>query len=159
MADKINYLQDHFPAYLPRALIHADLFDDNIIYHQGRFQAIIDFGDSCYYYLAYDLGSVLSGACMKNGKLDFVQARDVITGYQAICELDADERAAIQYFSVYASAAISAWQYVNNKVRRLDEAKKDKYKLAAQRTEHILRIPQTRFKTIFDDVEFEGPPA
>jgi homoserine kinase type II len=150
LADKINYLQDHFPAYLPRALIHADLFDDNIIYHQGRFQAIIDFGDACYYYKAYDLGSVLFGACMENGKLDFVQARGVITGYQEICELQADERAVIQYSSVYAGAAISAWHYVNHNVRGLDHAKKNKYKLAAQRTEHIFRIPQTKFKTILD---------
>jgi homoserine kinase type II len=108
LADKINYLQDHFPAHLPRALIHSDLFDDNIIYHQGRFQAIIDFGDACYYYRAYDLGSVLFSACMENGKLDFVQARGVITGYQEICELEAGERAAIQFSSVYAGAAISA---------------------------------------------------
>ena len=150
LADKINYLQDHFPAHLPRAIIHADLFDDNIIYNQGRFQAIIDFGDACCYYKAYDLGSVLSGACMENGKLDFVQARDVLTGYLAICEVEADELVAIQYFSVYAGAAISAWQYVNNNVRRLDEAKKDKYKLAAQRTEHLFRIPRRRFETIFD---------
>jgi len=150
LADKINYLQDHFPTHLPRAIIHADLFDDNIIYHQGRFQAIIDFGDSCYYYKTYDLGSVLSGACMENDKLNFVQARDVLTGYQEIWELEADEQAVIQYFTVYAGVAISAWQYVNNNVRRLDEAKKDKYKLVAQRTEHIFNIPQTRFKTIFD---------
>ena len=150
LADKINYLQDHFPAHLPRAIIHADLFDDNIIYNQGRFQAIIDFGDACCYYKAYDLGSVLSGACMENGKIDFVQAREVITSYQAICELEADEREVIQFFSVYASAAISAWQYVNNNVRRLDEAKKDKYKLAARRTEYIFHIPQARFETIWD---------
>jgi homoserine kinase type II len=150
LADIINYLQDHFPDHLPRSIIHADLFDDNIIYNQGRFQAIIDFGDACCYYKAYDLGSVLSGACMENGKLDFVQAREVLTGYQAICELEADEVAAIQFFCVYAGAAISVWQYVNNNVRRLDEAKKDKYKLAAQRTEHLFRIPRTKFETIFD---------
>jgi homoserine kinase type II len=150
LADIINYLQDHFPDHLPRSIIHADLFDDNIIYIQGRFQAIIDFGDACCYYKAYDLGSVLSGACMENGKLDFVQAREVLTGYQAICELEADEVAAIQFFCVYAGAAISVWQYVNNNVRRLDEAKKDKYKLAAQRTEHLFRIPRTKFETIFD---------
>jgi len=150
LADKINYLQTHFPAHLPRALIHSDLFDDNIIYHQGQFQAIIDFGDACYYYKAYDLGSVLFGACMENGKLDFVQAKEVITGYQEICELEAGERAAIQYSSVYAGAAISAWHYVNHNVRGLDDAKKNKYKLAAQRTEHLFRIPQTKFKTILD---------
>ncbi len=150
LADKINYLQDHFPAHLPRAIIHSDLFDDNIIYHQGRFQAIIDFVNACYYYRAYDLGGVLFGACMENGKLDFVQAREVIAGYQEICELEAGERAVIQFSSVYAGAAISAWHYVNHNVRRLDEVKKDKYKLAAQRTEHLYQIPHSVFNTVLE---------
>lgn len=150
LAEKINYLQDHFPTHLPRSIIHSDLFDDNIIYHQGKFQAFIDFGDACYYYKVYDLGSVLFGACMQNGVLDLVQARDVIGGYREVVELDAGEQAVLQYSPVYAGAAISAWHYVHTKVHGLDETKKDKYKLAAQRTEHIYRIPSSEFNSVLD---------
>jgi homoserine kinase type II len=61
---KLGYILSNFPAGLTKTLIHSDLFDDNIIFHRGQFQAIIDFGEACFHPRAYDLGSVLNGACM-----------------------------------------------------------------------------------------------
>jgi homoserine kinase type II len=150
LADMITYLRDHFPAGLPQALIHSDLFDDNIIYHQGQFQAIIDFADACFYPRAYDIGSVLFGACVQAGELDFDRTREVIRGYQEVSALQADERAAIQFFAVYAGAAISAWHYLNTFIRQPADSREDKYKLAAQRTEHIYHIPQAEFNSILE---------
>jgi len=150
LAGKITYLQDHFPAGLRQALIHGDLFDDNIIYHQGRFQAIIDFGDACNYPQAFDIGSVLFGACMQAGELDLDRAREVLRGYQELNALEPGERAAIQFFAVYAGAAVSAWHYRDNFKRRPADSKNDKYKLAAQRTEHIFHMSRSEFTSILD---------
>lgn len=149
LTDKITYLEDQFPADLPNVLIHGDLFDDNLIYHQGQFQAIIDFVDACHYYRAYDLGSVLFGACMVRGALDFVRARDVISGYLESGTLLADELAALQFFTVYACAAISSWHYLNNYLRQPADSHLKKYESAAQRTQHIFDIPQEEFNQIF----------
>jgi len=150
LTDKINYLHDYFPRDLPKAFIHGDLFDDNLIYHKGQFQAIIDFEDACYYYKAYDLGSVLFGSCMENNQLDINKARDMIRGYREIGKLEESESSAIQFFVIYAGAAISAWHYINNNIRRPDEAKKDKHKQASKPTEQIFQIPQLEFNSILD---------
>lgn len=150
LVDILTYLQNNFPAGLPRALIHGDLFDDNIIYQQGAFQAIIDFGDACNYYRVYDLGSVLFGACMEDGKLDYARAREVLRGYQEISALQTDERVTVQFFTVYAGAAISAWHYLSSFIRRPADSRNDKYKLAAQRTTHIFHIPQSEFNSLLD---------
>ena len=146
---KLGYIQSNFPAGLTKTLIHSDLFDDNIIFHRGQFQAIIDFGEACFHPRAYDLGSVLNGACMQVGELSLSRAREVITGYQEVSTLQQEELAAIQFFAVYAGAAISAWHYLNTFIRQPADTKEGRYKLAAQRTEHIFRLPPEEFNTVF----------
>lgn len=148
LKEKIGYLENSFPAHLPKSFIHGDLFDDNIIYDEGKFQAIIDFGDNCYYTRAYDLGSVLFGACMQDGVLNLEQSRQILKGYQEIILLSPEEIRAVPFLAVYAGAAISAWHYLNTFVQQPSSTKKDKYKIAAQRTEHIFRLPQTAFDAI-----------
>jgi homoserine kinase type II len=148
LAGQIEYLQDQFPHHLPRAFIHGDLFDDNLIYHQGKFQAIIDFGDACNYYRAYDLGSVLFGACMVRGTLDFTRARELISSYRENVILQPAELAALQFFTVYAGAAISSWHHQNTYQRQLAGAHLKKYESAAQRTQHLLDIHQSEFNKI-----------
>jgi len=150
LEDKITYLQDNFPVDLPRSLIHADLFDDNIIYHEGQFQAIIDFGEACHYTRAYDLGSVLFGACMVEGKLDIERAAGVLGGYQSRLRLESGEREAIQFFAVYAGAAISAWHYLHTFLKKPLETRLDKYELAAARTEHLFKLKPSVYTSFLD---------
>lgn len=148
LADKIDFLKDNFPAGLPQSFIHGDLFDDNIIYHNGQFEAIIDFSDASHYHRVYDLGSVLFGACMVNGNLDFTRAADVVNGYQRQLTLVSDERDAIQFFAVYAGAAISAWHYLHSYLRKPHENRVSKYKAAADRTEHIFGLNPSDFEAL-----------
>jgi homoserine kinase type II len=148
LADKFAYLRDNFPEDLSRALIHGDLFDDNLIYHQGRFQAIIDFGDACHYTRAYDLGSVLFGACMVDGRLDLERAIGVLEGYQSRTKLEEGEQAALQFFAVYAGAAISAWHYLHTYLGKPAEKRLDKYRLAAARTDHLSTLSAQVFASL-----------
>ena len=150
LADKIDFLKDSFPVGLPQSIIHGDLFDDNIIYHKGQFEAIIDFGDACHYTRAYDLGSVLFGACMVNGDLDFTRAADVVNGYQTRMGLEPGEQAAIQFFAIYAGAAISAWHYLHNYLRKPHEDRVSKYKSAALRTDHIFQLNPADFDSLLN---------
>ncbi|MGB7097003.1 MAG: homoserine kinase [Anaerolineales bacterium] len=150
LADTIAFLQDGFPFALPHSLIHGDLFDDNIIYHKGQFQAIIDFGDACYYPRAYDLGSLLFGACMVNGKLDVTRATDVLYGYQRWSPLDSDEIDAIQFFAIYAGAAISAWHYIHNYLRKHPDTRLEKYKSVAVRTVHLFGLKPSDFVSLLN---------
>jgi homoserine kinase type II len=148
LADKIAYLKGNFPTDLPRALIHGDLFDNNIIYNQGKFQVIIDFGDACHYTRAYDLGSVIFGACMMGSRLDVGRARGVIEGYQSRISLEAREQGAIQFFTIYAGVAISAWHYRHTYLGKPSWKRWDKYRLAAVRAEHLIRLDRKEFDSL-----------
>ena len=150
LADKIAYLQDSFPAGLPQSFIHGDLFDDNIIYHKGQFEAIIDFGDASHYYRVYDLGSVLLGACMVNGDLDITRASDVVKGYQMRLTLEPGEQGAIQFFAVYAGAAISAWHYRHTYLQMPPEIRMERYKSTAMLTDYIFQLNPAEFDSILD---------
>ena len=150
LADKIAYIQDNIPADLPQALIHCDLFDDNIIYLNGRFEAIIDFGDACHYTRAYDLGSVLFGACMVNGELNMQRASEVVNGYQMRLALEPSEQAAIQFFAIYDGAAISAWHYLHTYLGKPAELRGDKYQSAAMRTDHIFQLNPSDFDSLLN---------
>jgi homoserine kinase type II len=150
LANKINYLSEYLPTDLPRGLIHGDLFADNILYHQGESVAIIDFEDTCNYYLAYDLGSALFGSCIKEGKLDFKRSRELICGYQGLRRLTERERIFIQFFTVYAGTAISAWHYLAYNVYHPEKKKRTKHAHAVRVTEHIFNIPKDEFLGMLD---------
>ena len=148
LANKVAYLRENYPDDLPLSLIHGDLFDDNILYHQGRFEAIIDFGDACHYTRAYDLGSVLFGACMVDGKLDLGRAAGVLAGYQSKMRWESEECKSVQFFAVYEGAAISAWHYMHTYLREPVVQRLNKYKLAAVRTDHLFNLAPSVYESL-----------
>jgi len=150
LVKKIAYLQKNFPDDLPQSFIHGDLCDDNIIYYQGRFQAIIDFGDACHYPRAYDIGSALFGACIVDGRLNVERAAGVLDGYQGLLRLVSEERKAVQFFAVYAGAAISAWHYLHTYLKKPLNARLDKYKQAATRAEQLFNLAPSVFDSLLN---------
>ena len=79
---QLDYINKNLPRGLPKSIVHGDLFDDNILVDQGKYHSIIDFEDSCNYYRAYDLGSILFGVCIEYGKLNRRKASQILKGYQ-----------------------------------------------------------------------------
>ncbi len=71
LSEKINYLQERIPQHLPMALIHGDVFFDNMIVQGDQLMAIIDFEEACYYYRSFDLGMVIVGACRDRQGISF----------------------------------------------------------------------------------------
>jgi homoserine kinase type II len=52
---EIAFLSAHWPAGLPRSVIHADLFPDNVLMLGNRVSGLIDFYFACTDIMAYDL--------------------------------------------------------------------------------------------------------
>ena len=99
-------------ADLPRGLIHADLFWDNIIFHEGQLQAIIDFERAMFGRFAFDLGMCIVGTCANNrNSIDLNWARELVKGYESIRPLEHAERLAIQSLTQYSAAITACWRF------------------------------------------------
>jgi homoserine kinase type II len=142
-------LKGEIPFGLPRGLIHADVFWDNVLYLNGQFQALIDFEDACNYFKIYDLASALFGTCVVNGKLNLDKTSQIIKGYEQIRVLERDERMALQSFTVYAGVAISFWRYMKYNLYNPTEENKNLHKQTAKIADRIHAIPADRFRQVF----------
>ena len=56
----VNDLHDKFPKNLRKALIHADLFKDNIFFQDNKVSGLIDFFFTCNDSIVYDLATLIN---------------------------------------------------------------------------------------------------
>ena len=115
VAAELAFLDAHWPAHLPRAAIHADLFPDNVLMLGDRVTGLIDFYFSCTEIRAWDLAVTHVAWCF-TPDYDPELGEALIAGYDAEHPLLAEERAA---FSTLARGAClrflltRAWDWLN----------------------------------------------
>jgi homoserine kinase type II len=69
---------------VPRGVIHADLFRDNVLMEGDRVGGLIDFYFACTGNLIYDVAITVNDWCMgANGHLDAVRTRAMLQAYHA----------------------------------------------------------------------------
>jgi len=79
---ELDYLRSCWPVDLPRGIIHADLFSDNIFFRQGKLCGLIDFYFACEDALAYDLAICLNSLCFeRDSNFNITKARALLRGY------------------------------------------------------------------------------
>jgi homoserine kinase type II len=77
-------LEQAWPADLPRGMIHADLFPDNVFFQGDRLTGIIDFYFACVDIIAYDLAICLNAWCFEpDGAFNITKARQMLAAYRA----------------------------------------------------------------------------
>jgi len=75
LAAELAHAQAHWPQDLPRGLIHADLFPDNVFFLGGALSGLIDFYFACEDALAYDLAICLNPLLARGAAFRFLLTR------------------------------------------------------------------------------------
>jgi homoserine kinase type II len=85
-----------WPIGLPRGVVHADYFPDNVFFREGRFAGAIDFYFAAEDALAYDIGIALNAWCFEpDGSFNVTAARAFVGGYERRRTLSAAEQRAL----------------------------------------------------------------
>ena len=72
-------------AQLPAGTLHADLFRDNVLFHDGHLSGILDVYFACHDSYLYDLAIVVNDwCCHADGSLDSPRVQACLAAYQAV---------------------------------------------------------------------------
>lgn len=91
--DELAYLKDHWPKEnaLPRGVVHADLFPDNVFYLDGALSGVIDFYFACTDFFIYDLVITMNAWCFEHGQFNITKAGLLLSEYNKLRPLSQAE--------------------------------------------------------------------
>jgi homoserine kinase type II len=94
---ELGYLAARWPAGLPRGVIHADLFPDNVLMRGDEVAGLIDFYFACCDILAYDVAVTHAAWCFSSdgARFDPALSRALLEGYEGVRPLADEERRAL----------------------------------------------------------------
>ncbi|MDH5631451.1 MAG: homoserine kinase [Gammaproteobacteria bacterium] len=106
--DEMRFQSSHKRDALPRGIVHADLFRDNVLFEGDDLGGLIDFYYACTDVLVYDLAVTVNDWCsLPGGQLDPESSEKMLAGYLAARPLCGAELAA--YPVMLRAAALRFW--------------------------------------------------
>jgi homoserine kinase type II len=97
---ELDYLENNWPRGLPRGVIHADLFPDNVFFLGEELSGLIDFYFACTDTLAYDVAVCLNAWCFESDHaFNVTKGRALLSCYAESRALSKDEREALPILS------------------------------------------------------------
>lgn len=89
---ELTELRRLWPHDLPRGIIHADLFPDNVFFRGEAVSGLIDFYFACTDFVAYDVAICLNAWCFEsNGGFNVIKAKLMLSRYRTIRPLSKPE--------------------------------------------------------------------
>jgi homoserine kinase type II len=96
-------VEKNWPKNLPSGIIHADLFSDNIFFHNEKFNGIIDFYFSCNDFYSFEIAICFNALCFDGQKnnlsFNVTKAKNFIDGYSSIRKILDEEKESIKVLS------------------------------------------------------------
>lgn len=101
---ELDGLESAWPENLPRGIIHADLFPDNVFFRGEYLSGLIDFYFACTDSFAYDLAICLNAWCFEaDGSFSIAKAQTLLTSYSEVRAVTQAELAALPLLARGAS--------------------------------------------------------
>lgn len=114
LATELSALVALWPQGLPRGIIHADLFPDNVLFLGDDVSGLIDFYFACTDFLAYDLAICLNAWCFEaDFSFNITKGKALIDAYQSSRPLTGDEAAALPVLARGAAMRFSLTRLVD----------------------------------------------
>ena len=93
--ENLDDVEKNWPKSLPKGIIHADLFHDNIFFTQDKFSGVIDFYFSCEDFFAFEIAICFNALCFdglkSNLSFNVTKAKNFIDGYTSVRKLTDEE--------------------------------------------------------------------
>ena len=101
--ENLKSVEKKWPKDLPKGIIHADLFHDNIFFVKDNVSGIIDFYFSCEDFFAFEIAICFNALCFdgtkENLSFNVTKAKNFIDGYSSIRKLLDLEKQSIKVLS------------------------------------------------------------
>ena len=101
--ENLNSVEKKWPKDLPKGIIHADLFHDNIFFNKDKLSGIIDFYFSCEDFFAFEIAICFNALCFDGAKenlsFNVTKAKNFIDGYSSVRKLSELEKKSIKVLS------------------------------------------------------------
>lgn len=114
LAKELEFLKQHWPKTLPRGVIHADLFPDNVLFLEDKVSGLIDFYFACTDMFAYDLAISINAWCFApDFSYDFAKGQGLFRAYEKIRKLEDEEAKAFPILARGASLRFALTRLVD----------------------------------------------
>ena len=119
--ENLNDVEKNWPKELPKGIIHADLFHDNIFFIGDELSGIIDFYFSCEDFFAFEIAICFNALCFDGSKnnlsFNVTKAKNFIDGYNSIRKLTDQEKNNIKVLSQGAALRFCLLEFLTHLIK------------------------------------------
>jgi homoserine kinase type II len=103
IGENLDSVEKNWPKDLPKGIIHADLFHDNVFFNKEKISGIIDFYFSCEDFFAFEIAICFNALCFdgvkENLSFNVTKAKNFIEGYSSVRKLSDLEKQSMKTLS------------------------------------------------------------